>query len=185
MDLRNLDVKVDDEDAALILLVSLPSSYENFVESFVVGKDSLTLEEVKAALHTRELRQKAIGDNGDSGSGLFVKSGKSKKKKGVNKGNNTGSGAGNGNEGSGKTAGKTCYYCKEPGHFRANCPVRKGKSQVAVVEVKPKENYNSEEDLALVSSAKSGDLSDDWVLDSGCSFHMSPRRTIYIMAPII
>ena len=50
LDLRNLDVKVDDEDAALILLVSLPSSYENFVESFVVGKDSLTLEEVKAAL---------------------------------------------------------------------------------------------------------------------------------------
>ena len=36
LDLRNLDVKIDDEDAALILLVSLPSSYENFVESFVV-----------------------------------------------------------------------------------------------------------------------------------------------------
>ena len=53
LDLHNLDVKIDDEDAALILLVSLPSSFENFVESFVVGKDSLTLEEVKVALHTR------------------------------------------------------------------------------------------------------------------------------------
>ena len=103
---------------------------------------------------------------------MFVKSGKSKKNKGVNKGNNTWSGAGNDNEGSSKIAGKTYYYCKEPG----NCPVRKGKSQVAIVEEKPKENYNSEEGLALVSSAKSGDLSDDWVLDSGCSFHMSPRR---------
>ena len=49
--MRNLEVKIDDEDAALILLVSLPNSYENFVESFVVGKDSLTLEEVKAALY--------------------------------------------------------------------------------------------------------------------------------------
>ncbi|KAL9242034.1 hypothetical protein vseg_016079 [Gypsophila vaccaria] len=56
LDLRNIDVKVDDEDAALILLVSLPNSYENFVESFVVGKETLTLEEVKSALHTRELR---------------------------------------------------------------------------------------------------------------------------------
>ena len=107
---------------------------------------------------------------------MFVKFGKSKKKKGVNKGNNTGLDAGNGNEGSARTAGKTCYYYKELGHFRANCPVRKGKSQAPVIEEKPKKNYNSEEDLALVSSVKSGDLSNDWVLDSGCSFHMSPRR---------
>ena len=39
--LRNLEVKIDDEDAALILVISLPNSYENFVESFVVGRDSL------------------------------------------------------------------------------------------------------------------------------------------------
>ena len=58
LDLRNLDVKIDNEDAALILLVSFQNSYENFV----VGKDSLTLEEAKAALYTRELRQKAIGE---------------------------------------------------------------------------------------------------------------------------
>ncbi len=45
LDLRNLDVKIDDEDAALILLVPIPSSYENFIECFVIGKDSLTLEE--------------------------------------------------------------------------------------------------------------------------------------------
>ena len=161
LDLRNLDVKIDDEDAALILTVSLPSSYENFVESFVVGKDSLTLEEVKAALHTKELRQRAIGDNRKSDNGLFVKSEKLKKKKGFNKGNNTRLDAGNDNEGSSKTVGKTCYYCEEPSHFRANCSVRKGKSQAAIIDEKPKKNYNSEEDLTLVSFPKSRDLSDD------------------------
>nr|GEY18995.1 hypothetical protein [Tanacetum cinerariifolium] len=35
MDLKNVEVKIDDEDAALILLVSLPPSFENFVNSFV------------------------------------------------------------------------------------------------------------------------------------------------------
>ena len=30
--------------------------------------------------------------------------------------------------------------------------------------------------MALVSSTKSGNLSDKWVLDSGCSFHISPYR---------
>ncbi|GJU24241.1 reverse transcriptase domain-containing protein [Tanacetum coccineum] len=37
MDLKNVKVKIDDEDAALILLVSLPPLFENFVNSFVVG----------------------------------------------------------------------------------------------------------------------------------------------------
>ena len=35
---------------------------------FWLAKDSLTLEKVNAALHTRELRQKAIGDKEDNGS---------------------------------------------------------------------------------------------------------------------
>ncbi|GJX93682.1 hypothetical protein Tco_0348268 [Tanacetum coccineum] len=45
MDLENVEVKIDDEDVALILLVSLPSSFENFVNSFVDGVD---LEYTKA-----------------------------------------------------------------------------------------------------------------------------------------
>ena len=68
---------------------------------------------MKASLNTKERRQKAIDDNGDNGSGLLVKSGKSKKKKGFNKGNNAGSGAGNDNDGSSKIATKTCYCCKK------------------------------------------------------------------------
>ena len=131
---------------------------------------------MKVALHIRKFRQNAIGDNGDSGSGLFFKSEKSKNKKGFKKGNNTTSGAGNGNDGSSKPASKTCYYCKELSHFRANCPVRKGKSQAAIGEEKPKKSYNLEEDLALVSFARSENLFDDWVLDSWFSFHMRPRR---------
>ncbi|GJR57614.1 putative polyprotein [Tanacetum coccineum] len=48
MDLKNVEVKIDDEDVALILLVSLPPSFENFVNSFVVGKDTITLEDVRS-----------------------------------------------------------------------------------------------------------------------------------------
>lgn len=46
LELRNIDVKIEDEDAALILLVSLPLSYDNFVQSFIGGKDTISLEEV-------------------------------------------------------------------------------------------------------------------------------------------
>ncbi|GKC14004.1 retrovirus-related pol polyprotein from transposon TNT 1-94 [Tanacetum coccineum] len=59
MDLKNVEVKIDDEDAALILLVSLPPSFENFVNSFIVGKYTITLEDVRSSLHSRELYHQA------------------------------------------------------------------------------------------------------------------------------
>ncbi|GKG28481.1 hypothetical protein Tco_0406808, partial [Tanacetum coccineum] len=61
MDLKNVEVKIEDEDAALVLLVSLPPSFKSFVSSFVVGKDTITLEDVRSSLHLKELRQQASG----------------------------------------------------------------------------------------------------------------------------
>ncbi|KAG6437470.1 hypothetical protein SASPL_102387 [Salvia splendens] len=73
LDLRNVDVKVKDEDVALILLVSLPESYENFVESFMTGKETLSLEDVRSALHIREDRQQATSTATENlASGLSV-----------------------------------------------------------------------------------------------------------------
>ena len=51
----NIDIKIEDEDVALILLGPLPWSYGNFKESLISGKDSLSLEEVRYVLHRREL----------------------------------------------------------------------------------------------------------------------------------
>ena len=101
----------------LIFLVSLSNSYENFVDSFVIGKDSFTLEEVKTTLYTRELRQKATGDNGDYGSGLVVRSDKySRKKIGSNNSN------GASTDGCSDTRNIICYHYKELGHFKSKCP---------------------------------------------------------------
>nr|GEU36952.1 retrovirus-related Pol polyprotein from transposon TNT 1-94 [Tanacetum cinerariifolium] len=41
-DLANIDVDIDDEDQALMLLTSLPSSYDKFVETLLCGRESLT-----------------------------------------------------------------------------------------------------------------------------------------------
>ncbi|GJT70824.1 hypothetical protein Tco_1030110 [Tanacetum coccineum] len=57
-DLANIDVDIDDEDQALMLLTSLPSSYDNFVEMLLYGRDSLTLEDILSSLNLRELKKK-------------------------------------------------------------------------------------------------------------------------------
>jgi len=48
--LQDIDIKVEDEDGMMILLASVPSSYENLASSLSVGKDCITHEEVKSSL---------------------------------------------------------------------------------------------------------------------------------------
>ncbi|GKC64994.1 hypothetical protein Tco_1097592 [Tanacetum coccineum] len=68
-DLANIDVDIDDEDQALILLTSLPSLYNNFVETLLYGRESLTLEDVLSSLISRELKKRT--DAKDDGDGLY------------------------------------------------------------------------------------------------------------------
>nr|KYP62384.1 Retrovirus-related Pol polyprotein from transposon TNT 1-94 [Cajanus cajan] len=164
MELRDIDVKIEDEDAAMILLASLPPSYESFVNSLSVGKECITMEEVKSSLHSREFRLRASGNSEESnGSSLVVSnSGKNMKKK------------------KHKSKRKTnvnpkdiCNYCKEPGHWKKDCPKKKGKPSIAVA----KEESTSENELVLSIADHPQHSEDQWILDSGCSFHMCPNRT--------
>lgn len=50
MDLHNIDVVVDDEDLAIFLLCSLSSSYKNFCETLLYGRENFSFDDVKNAL---------------------------------------------------------------------------------------------------------------------------------------
>nr|GEZ63227.1 Gag_pre-integrs domain-containing protein/UBN2_2 domain-containing protein [Tanacetum cinerariifolium] len=101
-DLANIDFDIDDEDQALMLLTSLPSSYDNFMETLLYGRESLTLEDVLN-------KKKSTG---------FVKK-------------NVGQGFGMHSEG-----------------------------------------YDNGDLLMTMSEERFL----EWIMDSGCSFHMTPRR---------
>ncbi|KAJ4723126.1 Retrovirus-related Pol polyprotein from transposon TNT 1-94 [Melia azedarach] len=171
LELRNIDVKVEDEDAALIMLVSLPLSYENFVQSFIVGKDTVSLEEVRSSLHTRELRHKATGTGADnqavglvaSGSYGHGNSGKKKFKKPVSKG---------------PKPNDVCNYCKEKGHWKSDCPKKK-RQQDKPTGTAAVADTNSEEDIALVADEHTSH-NDVWILDSEASYHICPRREWHV-----
>ena len=56
-DMRNLDVKIVEEDKALSLLNSLPDQYDHLSTTFLYGKKTITYEEVKSALSNNTVRK--------------------------------------------------------------------------------------------------------------------------------
>jgi len=54
LDLKSIDVKIDDEDQAIILLSFLPKPFEHFADTMLYRKATLSTDEVKAALNSKE-----------------------------------------------------------------------------------------------------------------------------------
>ena len=112
-ELRDFNVKIEDKDLTMILLASLPPSYENFVSSLSIGKNSIALKEVKSNLYSREFGLKASG-NGDETSAFglsMTDSTKGKKKNNKDKGGKKS-----------KTDPKDiCNYFKEPNYWKQDC----------------------------------------------------------------
>jgi hypothetical protein len=73
LNLKNIDIKVDDEDQALILLCSLSDLFDNFVNSMLYGRYTISLVDVKSALNSIELRTRLNGKGSENQvEGLFV-----------------------------------------------------------------------------------------------------------------
>ncbi|KAE8716394.1 hypothetical protein F3Y22_tig00110121pilonHSYRG00025 [Hibiscus syriacus] len=147
-DLENIDVKIEDEDKALLLLKSIPKSYEHFKDAMLYGRvQTILLDEVQSLIRAKELQNKHDMNEENSGDGLTSSKGPFK-----------------------------CYHCHKKGHFKRNCPDRKKKYQekpkdsgeLSVVS----DGYDSDEALVITES----EPSKKWILDSGCSFNMCPHK---------
>nr|GEV88898.1 retrotransposon protein, putative, Ty1-copia subclass [Tanacetum cinerariifolium] len=131
LDLANIEVKFEDEDLALLLLTSLPASYEHFVETLLYGWEALTLEDSrgKSRLKSRGERLK-------------------------------------------------CYIFQSEDHLKRNCSKNNRKKSTGYVkkDEQPSSSGSTYDDseLMMVMSAQAQALL-DWIRDSGCSYHMTPR----------
>ena len=75
LDLQNIDVSLDDEDLAILLLCSLPPSFKHLRETLLYGRDTLCSEDVRNALTQKDLTDSYLAQklSIESNDTLFVK----------------------------------------------------------------------------------------------------------------
>ncbi|KAG8487958.1 hypothetical protein CXB51_018091 [Gossypium anomalum] len=153
-DLKNVEVHIDDEDQAMLLLCSLPPSYKSFRETLIYGRDKLSFEDVKGYLLSRDKldNELHLDSKTDRQASILVAS---------------------------KKRDKRCRYCKKLGHVKADCyKLRNKRAAESNEEDVAGANLVDEngDDFLLVSTSDNSKLTSEWILDSGCSFHMCPNR---------
>jgi hypothetical protein len=167
-DMLRIDIKFEDEDKAMMLLTSLPASYEQLVTTLLYGKETLELEEVSRAL-LDHYQRKHKDSAESSGEGLIVKGYQDRGRK-KDKDDKSA-------RGRSKSKSKTvkCYKCQKNGHMKRDCPEwNKGKEE-SFTSVNVVADSESDGDMLSVSLSTDG-LNNSWLLDSACSFHVTPHR---------
>ncbi|KAG8479661.1 hypothetical protein CXB51_029443 [Gossypium anomalum] len=157
-----MDETFKDEDLALMLLGSLPEEFEFLETTLLHGKSDISLSEVCAALYSYEQRKKDKQKNSIRDTEALVVRGRSYTQRKTQKGRS---------KSKSKLGKDECAFCHEKGHWKKNCPKLKNKGK-AVVDACIAKHDTSDSKLSLVASSSSFH-SDERILDSGCTYHMS------------
>ena len=162
--LSSVEIEFDDEVKALILLSSLPESWDAVVTavSASCGKEKLKLDSVRDLVLSEEIRRKQTGT--PSGSALNTEIRGRSDSRGRNRGRSK---SRNRNQGKKDYSRVVCWNCDKSGHFQNQCKAPKKEKK----EKKSQESANVAEEIhdSLMLSVSSP--SDEWVVDSGASFH--------------
>ncbi|KAK2979458.1 hypothetical protein RJ640_015087 [Escallonia rubra] len=130
--LSSIDVKLEEEDQTILLLSSLPKSYETLKTALLIGKETLLVDDVMSAL------MDSSRVNGTSSS----RHGKDRSK----------------SHGKHDKSSIECWYCKEIGHIARKGPERRekknGKKHVNNANVAEEDDKSSDGDIYLVSSVE-------------------------------
>ncbi|KAG8472622.1 hypothetical protein CXB51_034312 [Gossypium anomalum] len=168
-----MEVQYDKEELGLILLCSLPPSYSTFRDTILYSRESLTVDEFYDSLTSYDKMKHLVVKPDSQGEGLIVR-----ERQDWNANDDRG-------RSKSSNRGKTCNFCKKKGHIKSECYKLQNKKKREAANQKEKQPENSgEADVVedysdgelLVASVNDSKVSEEWILDSGCTFHMSPNR---------
>ncbi|KAG8486247.1 hypothetical protein CXB51_019546 [Gossypium anomalum] len=181
-----MEVQYDKEDLGLILLCSLPPSYSTFRDTILYSRESLTVDEVYDSLTLYDKMKHLVVKPNSQGEGLIVR-GRQDRNADDDCGRTQERNPRGKSKGRSKSLnrGKTCNFCKKKGHIKSECYKLQNKIKREATNQKGKQLKNFDEaDVVedysdgelLVASVNDSKVSEEWILDSGCTFHMSPNR---------
>ncbi|CAA7047040.1 unnamed protein product [Microthlaspi erraticum] len=168
-ELSSLNVEVSDEVQAILLLTSLTPSFDQLKHTLKYGRESLSLEEVVSAARSRE-RELSEDHRSDKNQAASLYTGERGRQpyKGV-KGKNDRS-----RSRSSSNTRLTCWFCKKEGHIKKDCYARKKKYGI---EPQGEAGVITEKLVYTEALSVNGQESkEQWVIDSGCTYHMTSRR---------
>jgi len=179
--LTTMDCQIVENERAEILLQSLPDSYDQLIINITNNNiaDHLRFDDVAAAVLEEESRRKNKDDQTEStrqAGAVLMTRGRSMER----------DSSGSHSQGKSKSRGRKnfkCYQCGKKGHVKKDCWHYK-KSKEQATEATTSQGCvasTSDEGEILYSEAAIGSkgskqLSDVWIMDSGATWHMTPRR---------
>ncbi|CAL8167282.1 unnamed protein product [Prunus armeniaca] len=156
-----------DDDMAMR---SLPSSFKHFRTTLMFGKESLKLEDVIQALQSYV----KLDDITESSQGLYAKG----KEKGWEKTKEEKTGNRDRSKSKKKKEKKEgCFECGSTDHWKRNCKIwkeKKAKRERSSGSTSTVTEHESDGELLLVTSGSKAFT--NWILDTGCTFHMCEVR---------
>ncbi|KAG8486717.1 hypothetical protein CXB51_020156 [Gossypium anomalum] len=184
--LEAMEVQYDKEDLGLILLCSLPPSYSTFRDTILYSRESLTVDEVYDSLTLYDKMKHLVVKPDSQGEGLIVRGRQDRntdddrgrtqernhraKSKGRSKSSNRGKLVTSVRRKGTLNLSAISYKIRLKGRLR----IKRENNQKILVKLMCVEDYSDGE--LVVASVNDSKVSEEWILDSGCTFHMSPNR---------
>ncbi|CAH9077615.1 unnamed protein product [Cuscuta europaea] len=167
-----------DDYTAIVLLNAIPDSYNDVKSAIKYGRDDITLDIVINGPRSKELDLKhSRNHHRESREALFVR-GRSKSRSRHPKTDNQDKNGRQPSKKRYKSRKRVCYNCGNPGHFIKDCTQPKRNDQANAMTSKP-----VEEEVFMVCDQANSVLSSltesKWLIDSGCTYHMTPFRNLF------
>ncbi|CAL5440937.1 unnamed protein product [Camellia sinensis] len=179
--LASIKMELEDEMQALLLLSSLPDSWETLVVSLSnsAPEGKLTMGMVTDALFNEEARKKEM--EGEQSHALVTESRGRDRERGRGRGRSKSKGRSQ----SRQDNMRRCFYCDQEDHVIRDCPEKKadrqakekakghgGPSTTAVA-------VHSSDDEEVMLTISSELETPGWILDSGCTFHICADKKLF------